>query len=256
MRTVAFPTLVIGWIVACLPGAVSAETGGDKTVVELFTSQSCYSCPPAEAYLGELAGRGDVIALEFHVDYWDDLVYGAAGRWKDVFSNPANTERQRVYNRNIRGTAQVYTPQMVIDGRAEAAGTRRGAVDDAIAARSRDQRPRLDVAIANAPAGGLTVAIDGPVKVPAAVWLARYKRAHVTRVQAGENKNKTLTNHHVVTGMERIGTWSGVATTATVQGIALAPGEGCAVLVQNEAQGPILGAAACPSSDTHGPSER
>ena len=246
MRTSAFPALVIGVIVACLPGAVSAETGGDKTVVELFTSQSCYSCPPAEAYLGELAGRGDVIALEFHVDYWDELVYGAAGRWKDVFSSPANTERQRVYNRNIRGTTQVHTPQMVIDGHAEAAGTRKGDVENAIAGRSRDQRPRLDVAIANAPGGGLTVAIDGPVKGPAAVWLARFKRADVTRVQAGENEGKTLTNHHVVTGMERIGMWSGVATTATVQGVALAPGEGCAVLVQNEAQGPILGAAACP----------
>ncbi len=233
------------WLAAAIPGSVSADAGGGKTVVELFTSQSCYSCPPAEAYLGELVERDDVIGLEFHVDYWDDLVYGSAGRWKDVFSSPAHTERQRLYNRNIRDTAQVYTPQMVIDGRAEAAGTRRGAVDATIDAQARNPRPRLDVTIANTADGGLAITIDGPLKVPAAVWLARFERAHVTRVKAGENKGKTLTNHHVVTRMERIGTWSGSAMTATVPGVSLAAGEGCAVLVQNEAQGPILGAAAC-----------
>lgn len=240
-------TGVLGGVALSSPGAVSANDGRAKTVVELFTSQSCYSCPPAEAYLGELAGRGDVIALEFHVDYWDDLVYGSAGRWKDVFSSPANTRRQRTYNRNIRGTAQVYTPQMVFDGRAEAAGTRHGAVDNAIDEQARDQRPRLDVTIANAADGGLKVTVDGPLKTPAAVWLAIFERAHVTRVKAGENKGKTLTNHHVVTSVERIGTWSGSTMTATVADITLSSGEGCAVLVQDEAQGPILGAAECPT---------
>lgn len=241
---------VTGWAVAVIPGAGSAETGGGKTVVELFTSQSCYSCPPAEAYLGELVERGDVIALEFHVDYWDDLVYGSAGRWKDVFSNPAHTQRQRGYNRNIRGTGQVYTPQMVIDGRDEAAGTRRGSVEAAISGQARDPRPRLDVAIANTADGDLTVTIDGPPRTPAAVWLARFERAYVTRVKAGENKGKTLTNHHVVTGLERIATWSGSAMTAMVPGVSLDPGEGCAVIVQSDAQGPILGAAECPPPET------
>lgn len=237
----------MGWVAIAFPGTASADVGGNKTVVELFTSQSCYSCPPAEAYLGEMVERGDVIALEFHVDYWDDLVYGVAGRWKDVFSSPANTDRQRVYNRNIRGTAQVYTPQMVVDGRVEAAGTRRGAVEAAIGGQARDQRPRLDVAFASTSDGGLVVTVDGSHKVPAVLWLARFERAHVTHVKAGENKGKTLTNHHVVTGMERIGTWSGSAMTATVPGVAMSANEGCAVLVQSETQGPILGAAECPA---------
>ena len=247
MRIPSLLAGILGGIVAASPVLVAAESGVDKTVVELFTSQSCYSCPPAEAYLGELVERGDVIALEFHVDYWDDLVYGPAGRWKDVFSSPANTDRQRVYNRNIRGTAQVYTPQMVVDGRVEAAGTRRGAVEAAIDGQARDLRSRLVVTIANTPHGVLTIAIGGPLKVSAPIWLARFERSRATRVKAGENNGKTLTNHHVVTGMERIGTWAGAAMTATVPGVALSSNEGCAVLVQSETQGPILGAAECPA---------
>lgn len=232
-------------------GTVSADPGGGRTVVELFTSQSCYSCPPAEAYLGELAERGDVIALEYHVDYWDDLVYGGAGRWKDVFSSPANTERQRRYNRNIRRTDGVYTPQMVIDGRAEAAGTRRNAVETTIRQEATADRPRLKVAVTREPDGGLSVAVDGLATEiastgSAALWLVRFERARVTRVKAGENKDKTLTNHHVVTGLTRIGPWSGKATAIRLADIALSPNEGCAVLVQDDRQGPILGAAPCP----------
>jgi len=251
MRILHLIAGIFGWAVAALPGSVSAGAGGAKTVVELFTSQSCYSCPPAEAYLGELARRGDVIALEFHVDYWDELVYGSAGRWKDVFSSPAYTQRQRAYNRTIRGTPQVYTPQMVVDGLVEAAGTRRSAVEAAIAGQARDPRPRLDVTVANTPDGNLRVTVDGSLAVPAPVWLVRFARAHVTQVKAGENKGKTLTNHHVVTGMERIGAWSGASMTATVSGASLNGEEGCAVLVQSGTQGPILGAALCPMPGTN-----
>ncbi len=244
----AFLVLATALVPAISPiaGTVSADTGGAKTVVELFTSQSCYSCPPAEAYLGELAERGDVIALEYHVDYWDDLVYGAAGRWKDVFSSPANTERQRRYNRNIRRNDGVYTPQMVIEGRAEAAGTRRNAVETTIRHEADNDRPRLKVAVTREPDGGLTVAVDGPVAEPAALWLVRFEYALTTRVVSGENKGKTLTNHHVVTGLTRIGPWSGKAMAIRLANVALSPDEGCTVLVQDDDQGPILGAAPCP----------
>ena len=248
-----FLVLVTALVPAISPvaGTVSADQGDGKTVVELFTSQSCYSCPPAEAYLGELAERGDVIALEYHVDYWDDLVYGAAGRWKDVFSSPANTERQRRYNRNIRRSDGVYTPQMVIDGRAEAAGTRRNAVETTIRREATADRPRLKVAVTREPDGGLSVAVDGPaIEIastgPAALWLVRFERARVTRVKAGENKDKTLTNHHVVTGLTRIGPWSGRTMAVHLADVALSPNEGCTVLVQDDHQGPILGAAPCP----------
>lgn len=93
--------------------------------VELFTSQGCYSCPPAEADLGKLAKRSDVVALEWHVDYWDDLVYGGAGKWKDPFSSPEVTARQRDYNDSIRGQRRVYMPQMIVAGVREAVGSDR-----------------------------------------------------------------------------------------------------------------------------------
>ena len=144
-------------------GSAPAGSAGGPAVVELFTSQSCYSCPPAEAFLGDLARRDGVIALEFHVDYWDDLVYGRAGKWKDVFSSPEYTRRQQGYNLNIRGRGQVYTPQMIIDGRAEAVGTRRGDVTWKIESVFRDNRPRLTVTVSAHPGGGLGVTVDGPV---------------------------------------------------------------------------------------------
>lgn len=236
-------------LAAALLGALLAAPAeaGETTVVELFTSQSCYSCPPAEAYLGELAKRPDLIALEFHVDYWDDLVYGFAGRWKDVFSDPAHTARQHAYNIRIRSRAQSYTPQMVVDGRLQAVGSDRARVESLIRTAALDRGPRLTVAVEGARDGGLRVAVDGARGEPAAVWLVRFVRSRVTDVKAGENKGKVLTNHHAVTSMERIGRWAGEPLTLDVADLGLAADEGCAVLVQDERPGPILGAAACPA---------
>jgi len=231
------PLLAIFGVSAAAPAAA-----GGPTVVELFTSQSCYSCPPAEVFLGELSARPDVVALEFHVDYWDDLVYGAAGKWKDPFSSPAFTERQRGYNRAIRSKSAVYTPQMVIDGRAEAVGSDRGAVAAALGRAGAPGRIEVSVALRD---GGGAVTLVGGHREPAAVWLVRYVRSETTRVEAGENKGKTLKNHNIVTGLDRIGEWRGSPVTIEVPGLALGPDEGCAVLVQGERPGPMLGAGLC-----------
>jgi hypothetical protein len=105
--------ILTGGAMALLAPAVSLQTasaGDAPVVVELFTSQGCYSCPPAEAMLAELAQRDGIVALEHHVDYWDALNYGAAGRWKDVFSRPEATERQRVYASVVPGRGHSYTP--------------------------------------------------------------------------------------------------------------------------------------------------
>ncbi|MDP6603231.1 MAG: DUF1223 domain-containing protein [Rhodospirillales bacterium] len=217
------------------------------TVVELFTSQSCYSCPPAEAFLGELSARADVVALEFHVDYWDDLVYGFAGKWKDVFSAPEFTDRQQDYNLAIRRTGSVYTPQMVIDGRADVAGTRRDDVFAEIEHQKSTVRPRVHVAVSHAQPGGLKVALGGGAPAAAGVFLVRFLGSHVTAVRSGENKGKTLTNTHVVREVRSIGEWRGRPITLDVPDAQLADGEGCAVLVQAAPTGPILGAAACPA---------
>jgi len=236
---------------AAVVGLTAPAFAGGKPVVELFTSQSCYSCPPAEAYLGELAQRGDVIALEYHVDYWDDLVYGLAGRWKDVFSDPAFTARQRAYNIAIRSRGQVYTPQMVVGGAIQTVGSNRGAVEQAIRTAKRARDKGIDVDVTRRSGGGLAVAVSGTAEAAVGVWLMRFEKARTTQVKAGENKGKTLTNHHAVREVRRIGAWSGGSRSYDVLDLVLARGEGCAVLVQDERPGPILGAAECPAAATN-----
>jgi len=92
-------------------------------VAELFTSQGCSSCPPAEKLFSKLADQDNVLTLEWHVDYWDDLVHGGS-RWKDVYSSDAFTNRQRAYNQTLRGVRNVYTPQAIVNGRLEGVETR------------------------------------------------------------------------------------------------------------------------------------
>ncbi len=231
--------------VAAAASTAPAEGVGHRAVVELFTSQSCYSCPPAERYLGELAERDDVLALEFHVDYWDSLVYGSAGKWRDVFSSPAHTARQVAYNRRIRGRGNVYTPQMVIDGRAEAVGTDREGVQSAIETSGTHGDGTVGVRPVIDGDAGVRVALSGDAP-PGDVWLVRFVRKRLTRVRAGENKGKDLVNHNVVTEMRRIGRWEGVPGSIAVPDFSLGEGEGCAVLVQDRRPGPVAGAALCP----------
>ena len=234
-------TWALAGAIALAPIALAKADDG-ATVVELFTSQACYSCPPAEAYLGELVRRGGIIALEFHVDYWNSLVFGAAGKWTDPFSSPAFTERQRTYARNIEG-GRSYTPQMVIDGRMEAVGSRRGAVEAALA--SARTTPHATVRVEPVTGRGLSVAVDGG-GTPGFVWLVRFIRERTTKVLRGENNGKSLTNHNIVTELSLIGQWDGAPATFSVPAPGLTAEEGCAVLVQARGQGPILGAALCP----------
>ncbi len=230
---------------ATLSATAHAQSATGPTVVELFTSQSCYSCPPAEQYLGELAKRPDVLALEYHVDYWDDLVYGAAGKWKDVHSSPAFTARQRVYAGNLpRG--QSYTPQMVIDGQDFTVGSNEHKVSRAMQKANQANHRTVNVAVANQADGMLSITLSGKTEKPAAIWLVRFTKAVTTRVRAGENKGKTLTNHHIVTDIKRVAGWAGDVNALTTDCVTLKPGEGCAVLVQDDQQGPIRGAAYCP----------
>ena len=109
--------------IGVMPHGVAAAE--QLTVIELFTSQSCYSCPPAEKILGKLAQRDDIIALEHHVDYWDQLIHGSDGNWRDIFSSPESTDRQRRYNQSVEGRGYSYTPQMVFNGKAETVGNRK-----------------------------------------------------------------------------------------------------------------------------------
>ena len=113
---------------------LASGAANSPVVAELFTSQSCSSCPPAEKLFAELAERPDLIVLEWHVDYWDRLVHGRAGAWKDPYSSADYTKRQRQYNRTLRGTTGVYTPQAVVNGRYETVGNRPGEVSKLLSA--------------------------------------------------------------------------------------------------------------------------
>jgi hypothetical protein len=223
-------------VIAAAPAAAEPR----PVVVELFTSQGCSSCPPAEAYFRDLAARADLVALEWHVDYWDDLHAGASGQWKDPFSSPDHTRRQRAYNKALRGRSGAYTPQIVIDGAAETVGSRRAEVERMIALRpDADQRASLAVA---ADAEGIAVNVSAPEG--AQVRLVRFAKALVTRVNGGENAGKTLAEAHVVRRQELLGVIGKTPFAASAR--AAAAGEGCAVLVEAGDGGPVLAARYCP----------
>ncbi len=213
-------------------GAIPAASAADRpVVVELFTSQGCSSCPPADLLLGELARRDDVLALSFHVDYWDRL------GWKDPFSSPMATARQRAYAHRL-GLRTVYTPQAVVDGTAEMVGSDRRAVARAIAAAR--ARQTVDVKLVRE-AGELVVQV-GPVEGMGrtSVQLVSFVPAHVTRVTTGENGGRALANTNIVRSVETLGV---AGTVAGEWRVPAETGPGFAVLVQG-ADGRVMGAAA------------
>ena len=206
--------------------ASAASADMRPIVVELFTSQGCSSCPPADALLVELAKRPDVLALGFHVDYWDRL------GWKDPLSAPGSTERQRAYAQQFHRN-EVYTPQMVIDGTREAVGADQSAVLAEIDA----ARPAMVAPV--------TIATDGrSVEIGAGsgngrILLAKFVRKRSNLIAHGENAGRTATDVNGVTELRTLGDWTGAAAHFDIE----APGanEGVAVLVQAP-DGRILGA--------------
>ena len=226
--------------------AVAEQSATQPTVVELFTSQSCYSCPPAEKILGELAQRDDIIALEHHVDYWDRLVHGADGQWKDIFSSPEATDRQRRYNNSVPGRGYSYTPQMFFDGKFETVGNRKRAVKGEIKKARKHAGERLSVAVVARADGGLAITVDGSLADKAGIWLLHYKDEQAVRPSAGENKDKNLVNHNIVREVRRVGDWAGKQATVEVADYKFEEGFSCVVLVQSARPGPIIGAARCP----------
>ncbi len=228
-------SLILAGVLALAPLSLDA---GEKplTVVELFTSQGCSSCPPADAFLGELADRDGVLALSFHVDYWDYI------GWKDPFASARHTRRQRDYARAFR-LRYVYTPQMVIQGTVQATGSDRAAVEAAID-RGR-QVGRIPVTLGRDAGGKVIASIpQAETEEELAVWAVVYDRRHVTAVKRGENRGRTITNRNVVRGLRRIATWRGAALQVPVAVSDMAAaGDACAVVLQSTRTGRIFGAA-------------
>jgi hypothetical protein len=211
-------------------GPALANDAAHPTVVELYQSQGCSSCPPAIANINALAARPDVLALTFAVTYWDQL------GWKDTFAKPEFTRRQWDFAHGQK-RASVATPQTIINGRVITNG---GDRDELIAAIRKADRGAAGPAI-SAAAGKVTIGRGG-AKQPATIWLVRYDpRAIDVPIRAGENGGRTITHRNVVRSLTSLGKWTGGPTTVAPP--PAPPALRSAILVQSGTGGPIIAAA-------------
>ncbi|MHA6262227.1 DUF1223 domain-containing protein [Arenibacterium sp. CAU 1754] len=217
----------------CVPLPVLAQS--QPVVVELFTSQGCSSCPPADALLRRLAQRDDVIPLALHVDYWDYI------GWKDEFANPDHTLRQKGYAA-AAGRRMIYTPQMVINGQEDLVGAKPMELADLINAHK--ARPAAVNLLAQRQGQGVHIRLapaSGPLAGPLNLFLVQYvpnRMAHITR---GENAGRDIDYANVVDDWQKIGTWDGLATIEVEA--TLKSDHPAVVLVQHAGPGKIVGAA-------------
>jgi hypothetical protein len=216
-----------------------------RAVVELFTSQGCSSCPPADKVIGELAKDPTVIALSMPIDYWDYL------GWKDTLADARFTARQRAYSK-MRGDREVYTPQAVINGSAHVIGSDRAGIENAIGATSKAEGV-MSVPVTMTQTGNkLTVSVAASDKVPAAmhgeVWICAISKAVPISILRGENHGRDLTYYNVVRNLMKLGDWNGSpgSWTVPIESVEQEGVDGAVVYVQDgsgERPGPMLGAA-------------
>ncbi len=216
----------------CLATPLVAQN--NPVVVELYTSQGCSSCPPADRILHELADREDVIALALHVDYWDYI------GWKDPFGNPAHAERQRAYARAGQRRT-IYTPEMIVNGETDIVGAKPMKLSEAIAAHAQ-MAPKARVTLTRSGEDVQIVAealtdLGGPVTVHA----LRYTPRATTQIKRGENRGRTLEYANIVEDWTVLGEWDGksqLQMSATMSG-----DKPCVVILQGADVGPIVAAA-------------
>lgn len=223
------------WVAAACLAATGPVLADDHPVlVELFTSQGCSSCPPADEFLGTLAERDDVIALALHVDYWDYI------GWKDQFANPKFTSRQKAYAISA-GRRSVYTPQMIVDGQEHVVGNHPVDVNDLIAKHAR-QRPEVSLSLTREGevlkiSAQAEASIDGPVLVQ----LVRYLPSARVEIKKGENAGRIVDYSNIVTEWQVLGEWDPqkpLATESKVTGDAPV-----VVILQGKGPGAVFGAA-------------
>jgi len=225
-------------------GAVHAAP---RAVIELFTSQGCSSCPPADQLAGELARDPSILVMSLPIDYWDYL------GWKDTLALPGHTNRQRAYAQ-ARGDREVYTPQAVVNGRVHVLGSDQGAIEKAIA-QTGQQPETLSVPVTLSIADGQISASVPAVKdagvksagIKGEVWLCPITKNVPVAIGRGENNGHTVTYHNVVRRWIKLGDWDGTARTFTLPVRDLGEGsvDTVAVIVQSgskEVPGAMLGA--------------
>ena len=233
-------TLVIaGGLLAAFASQANAQPQKPRAVLELFTSQGCSSCPPADKLAAELATDPNLIVLSMPVDYWDYL------GWKDTLASPSLTQRQRAYALE-RGDRQVYTPQMVVNGATHVVGSDRGRIASATAKSETELALTLDVA-----ANGYKLSVPAQSGKSGTVTLLRVTHSKTVSIGRGENGGAEVTYTNVVRGMIKLGEWNGSAATYAIASADLKPGDadGFVVLLQSGSDahpGPILAAAKSP----------
>lgn len=238
-----FRYIASAFAVVCAVGA-PAGAGETRAVIELFTSQGCSSCPPADKLLGELANDSSLIALTMPIDYWDYL------GWKDTFALHGHSERQRAYAEK-RGDREVYTPQIVVNGVKHVLGSDRAAIEKAIASTRENAAPLtlpLTMTVAD---GKLTVNVPNSSDARAGeVWLCPYASKAQVTIERGENRGNTFTYVNVVRGWKKLGDWKGAAESFSIPVADVAKGreevDHVAVFVQSGSKsepGVMLGAA-------------
>ena len=219
-----------------------AGEAGAPVVVELFTSQGCSSCPPADAYLGDLARREGILALGFHVDYWNYI------GWADPYSLKLATQRQQDYAGAMSLTS-VFTPQMVVNGTRQGVGSDREAIDALISDAMAHPAPHPSLTVARNADGGLAIHVGAEpagsraAEKSATIWLVTYDSEHTTVVAQGENGGRTLKDYQVVRSLRGIGTWTGAPLDISVapKDVTSSTG-GVAILVETGGIGPIIAA--------------
>ncbi len=221
---------LVGMLAAVGAPSSSQSAEQQHIVVELFTSQGCSSCPPANANLIELGKRPGVLTLSFSVTYWDYL------GWKDVFGKEAFTDRQATYEPAL-GETGPFTPQMVINGRISTVGNRLSEIERLVTQAGPVVGPQVTLTASTVALGKGQAPADG-----ADIWLVRYDPNVIeVPVKRGENAGRTLPHSHVVRDLVKLGTWNGRETRFSI------PGPNgklrTAVLVQGQKGGPILAAA-------------
>ncbi|WP_210288069.1 DUF1223 domain-containing protein [Martelella radicis] len=209
-------------------------------VLELFTSQGCSSCPPADQAAAEIADQGDIIVLSYHVDYWNYL------GWTDTMSSRENTERQYAYGEAM-GRSGVYTPQAILNGREQMIGTSSADLNenfDTLAGKGEG----LNVPLSTRMQGDEVLIDIGSGAGKADVLVVYFKGEEKVAIKEGENKGKTIAYRNIVTDVQTVGMWHGEPTRITLPARVLDPrdSDGCAILLQTTDKagnpGPILGA--------------
>jgi hypothetical protein len=198
-------------VVACTSATFSYAGAEPRAVIELFTSQGCSSCPPADKLLGQFVSDPSLIPISLPIDYWDYL------GWKDTLADPRNSARQRAYSR-VRGDREVFTPQVVVNGSVYALGSDKDAIETAIAL-SRKSGMTLSLPVTIGVADGrvlVSVPGGGEGHSLAEVWICGLLKAATVAIGRGENRGKTITYHNVARHWVKLGTWNGKSETWNV----------------------------------------